>query len=109
MDDDAAERELRLLVAAVVLVVDFAASEDLDAVDEVVEGAASVVGVEPLTTEVVDPAEAVDCSAMPRPRVLATPTLSQATSARLRAAGWGRLVGMHRTVRIGSEPLVRGG
>ena len=35
---------------------------------------------------------AVAWRAMPRPRALAMPMLSEATRARLRAAGWGRFV-----------------
>jgi hypothetical protein len=96
-----------VLLAAVVLVVLLAA--------ELLEVAAAVVGlvpaVEPRPAELVSPVVATaaalvavvatDWSAMPRPRALATPMLSEATSARLRAAGWGRfvLMGDERTDR----------
>ena len=51
---------------------------------------------------------AVAWRAMPRPRALATPMLSEAKRARLRAAGWGRFVLMGVNVRTGCEPVVRG-
>jgi hypothetical protein len=100
--------ELELL-AAVVVVVLFAA---------VVLGVAAVVGVaapveastvlEPVAVAAVALAvPANDWRAMPRPRALAMPMLSDATRARLRAAGWGRFVLMGVNVRTVRERLVR--
>jgi hypothetical protein len=95
-------------LAAVVLVVDF-----LVVVVLVVEGAAPVAGAAvaaPVSVEaaaaVVEPA--VAWRAMPSPRALATPMLSEATRARLRAAGWGRFVLMRGNLRTGCERSVRG-
>lgn len=105
---DEEELELAELLLAWVVVVRGAAVEELfGAAEEVVLAAAAVVGVVPARPDervslVVTAAEAVvaiDWSAMPRPRALATPMLSEATRARLRAAGWGRfrLMGDERT------------
>ncbi len=90
---------------AVVVVVDGAVA----VVDAVVEGVAEVEVVELDVVELSAVVALVSAAAttvvleetcwraMPRPRALAKPMLSEATRARLRAAGWGRLVLMGRT------------
>jgi hypothetical protein len=87
--------------AAVVLVVDLAAAV-------VLVLAAAVVGVVAAPAAEAE-AEAVETAwrAMPSPRALAIPMLRDATSARLRAAGWGRFVLMGVNLRSRREPLVR--
>jgi hypothetical protein len=47
--------------------------------------------------------------AMPTPRALARPRLTEATRARLREAGCGRFVPMPANLRIRREPMVRPG
>ncbi len=97
-----AEADLVAFVEGVALVDAVVAEEaageappGLDAVD--------APEVSPLVvTEVV--VAAVGCRAMPSPRALATPMLSEATSARLREAGCGRFVVMGRNVGTGCEP-----
>jgi len=67
------------LVAALAVVLVVAGADELPAAAVPVAAAAVVVA-------------AVAWRAMPRPRALAMPMLSEATRARLRAAGWGRFV-----------------
>jgi hypothetical protein len=86
-------------LAVVVLVVEGAVAPGA-----AVSAAAAPVSVEAAAVVVV----VVAWRAMPRPRALATPMLSEAKRARLRAAGWGRFGLMGGNVRTGRECSVRG-
>jgi hypothetical protein len=106
----AVEVERLAVVVVVVLLALVVLLEAVVLLAAVVLGVAAAVAVAstleepvPLVTEaaVALAVPAIDWRAMPRPRALAMPMLSDATSARLRAAGWGRfvLMGDERTDR----------